>query len=446
MRSDPTEEHITIEELEAALRKSGKLNLRGKNLSRIDFRYLTTTDLSGADLSGANLSGSVLDGFTLKDTNLFGANLSDASMRKADLSRAILQEAKLSSADVQDATLTDADLSDADLSSAKLNNAVMHNVKLCRADLSSANPAILCKADLTGADLHDAILSSADLSEATLIGVDLSRANLSRAKLSQAIVSNAKLFEANLSQANLREADLRRSNLKQAILSKADLKDAKLEGVELSREALGDIYLELTTFNKINLNGQDKNREDAINEAKAAKTYLSDIQQVADAFSNRINQYNDNVLRQSQRSFNIALWLAAIGTAFFLLIIGIVFYLVISKVQNSSIIGILGGVAGTLIEIISGIIFVLYARTSSQFKTFHVSLHRTQLFLLANSICENLDGKEKHLARKGLVEIMANTSATLGEEEPKTKSNQNSKVSAKTSKKQQHIIQDEPDK
>src|SRR5260370_24827840 len=94
---------------------------------------------------------------------------------------------------------------------------------------------------------------------------------------------------------------------------------------------------------------------------------------------------------------------------------------------NSSIIGIIGGIAGALIEIVSGIVFVLYARTSDQFKTFHISLHRTQLFLLANSICESLGENEKHLARAGLVEIMVDTSAGLGDAVSKTMSKENSK-------------------
>jgi len=43
---------------------------------------------------------------------------------------------------------------------------------------------------------------------------------------------------------------------------------------------------------------------------------------------------------------------------------------------------------GAVVEVIAGINFVLYGRTTAQLADFHHRLDRTQRFLLANSICE----------------------------------------------------------
>jgi uncharacterized protein YjbI with pentapeptide repeats len=383
-----------LRELEE-LRKSDKqytLNLSGQNLSQIDFTRLSTSDLSRANLSRANLYRAILDG-----VNLYGADLSSANMKEAHL--------------------INADLREADLSSTDLTGAKMRGAKLQKADLSSAHPVtILQKADLTD--------------------VDLSESTLSKAILKEAILTNAKLFQANLSEVDLSASDLQGADLREAILNKVQLAGAKLENVKLSRDALSEINPDEAKFNQIFLDGKKWYREETINASKAAKTYLSDIQQVAEALSSRINSYYDNVLKQSRLSFNIAFFFAIVGTMFFLGTISFFVFFPLGRIENTSIVAIIGGIGGTLVEVISGVIFYLYGRTSNQLKAFHVSLNRTHLFLLANSICENLGEKEKSVTRAELVEIMANTSAGLYYEEQRTTLNENSKISAKNNREQ----------
>ena len=79
------------------------------------------------------------------------------------------------------------------------------------------------QANLSGANLSEAILSEAnlsraDLSGAILSGANLSRANLTGAYLSRANLSGAYLLWANLSQANLSEADLSGANIDYSVL------------------------------------------------------------------------------------------------------------------------------------------------------------------------------------------------------------------------------------
>ena len=84
------------------------------------------------------------------------------------------------------------------------------------------------RADLRGANLHEA-----DLHEADLRGANLHEANLYQANLHEADLRGANLHEANLYRANLHEADLRRANLRGADLHEADLRGADLRGANL---------------------------------------------------------------------------------------------------------------------------------------------------------------------------------------------------------------------
>ena len=111
------------------------------------------------------------------------------------------------------ADLRGADLHEANLSRAKLCGADLREAKLCGADLYGAD---LCEADICGADLHEANLSRANLSRADLYGADLYGANLYGANL-----YGTDLCEANLSRANLSRADLYGADLSGADLSGA---------------------------------------------------------------------------------------------------------------------------------------------------------------------------------------------------------------------------------
>ena len=102
-------------------------------------------------------------------------------------------------------------------------------------------------------------------------------------------------------------------------------------------------------------------------------------------------------------SFRWAIIAAVVGLAFFL---GAILFLLNSQNQSIATISIVGG---TLVEVISGINFFLYGKTTTQLAYFHQKLDQTQRFLLANSICESLKGDEKEKSRSRLVTIIATT-------------------------------------
>ena len=127
--------------------------------------------------------------------------------------------------DLSGAFLFEAHLRSANLSGADLSQAMLTRAFLLQTNFSGAN--------LSGTGLVEADLSFATFIEANMSGADLSLANVSRADLSGADLSGAHLEQANLHQANFRGANLRAANLRGAFLLKTDLRDAVLDGCRI---------------------------------------------------------------------------------------------------------------------------------------------------------------------------------------------------------------------
>ena len=65
-------------------------------------------------------------------------------------------------------------------------------------------------------------------------------------------------------------------------------------------------------------------------------------------------------------------------------------------------------IGGAIIEVIAGINFYLYNKTTTQFSDFHNRLDHTQRFLLANSLVSMMrDDEKKYETRAALVHIIA---------------------------------------
>lgn len=143
---------------------------------------------------------------------------------------------------------------------------------------------------------------------------------------------------------------------------------------------------------------------------KVAQADPANIQEVAASQLQIINNYYQSVLYQAQRSFTWALIAAGVGLAFFLAAIA---FLIFQQPANISQVSL---ISGALIEVISAINFYLYGRASNQLAFFHNRLDRTQRYLLANSVCENLEGEIKQTTRAELARAMFG-SAALGAEE-----------------------------
>ncbi len=143
--------------------------------------------------------------------------------------------------------------------------------------------------------------------------------------------------------------------------------------------------------------------------ASVAQADPSNIQQVAASQLELINNYYSTILNQAVQSFRWAIIAAGVGLAFF---VAAVTFLLTTQQTNLSAVSI---ISGALVEVISGVNFYLYRQALAQLELFHVRLERTQLFLLANSVCENLKGDNQQTARAELIRIIANTAESVFE-------------------------------
>lgn len=132
------------------------------------------------------------------------------------------------------------------------------------------------------------------------------------------------------------------------------------------------------------------------------KAQPGQVQEIAASQILLLNEYQNQVLSEQNRSFLYALVAAALGLGFFLT--AITFLLL----QQKSDAALVSALAGAIVEVISGINFYLYSQTSAQVALFHARLDMTQRFLLANSVCESLkDDTNKDNARSDLVHAIA---------------------------------------
>jgi len=110
--------------------------------------------------------------------------------------------------------------------------------------------------------------------------------------------------------------------------------------------------------------------------------------------------YYADVRKQAQQSFRSALAAAVIGALFFLLAA----WYGMEKDEKAWI----GIIAGALTQVISAINFYLYGRAARQFATFHICLERTNRYLLANTLCDNLQPPLKDQVRRELIQVVSN--------------------------------------
>jgi hypothetical protein len=133
-----------------------------------------------------------------------------------------------------------------------------------------------------------------------------------------------------------------------------------------------------------------------------ARTKPGDVHKIGSLLQQMILSYYQDVRRQAQQSFYCALGAAVVGTIFF---IGAA-TLVMQPGQEAS--AKIGLIAGALIQVISAINFWLYGRAARQFAAFHICLERTNRFLLANTLCENLDSQPmRDQVRTELIQVVA---------------------------------------
>jgi hypothetical protein len=131
-----------------------------------------------------------------------------------------------------------------------------------------------------------------------------------------------------------------------------------------------------------------------------ARADPSNIQEVSASQLEISNDYYKSVLRQAQQSFRSAIVAAGVGLAFFIAALGI------GLVRQRLDVAIISAISGGIVEVISGLNFWLFGRTAKQLDLFHIRLEQAQRFVLANSVCENLNDEARDAARSELVRVI----------------------------------------
>lgn len=131
-----------------------------------------------------------------------------------------------------------------------------------------------------------------------------------------------------------------------------------------------------------------------------SETAPDDVQAIASAQIRILGSYHKEVLLQAKHSFWVALSASIAGFIFF---VAAVVFVEDEQPNRYTAIPLL---SGALIELVAGINFYLYAKANAQLSSFHSKLDQTQRFLLANSICESIEGELKHTTRSELVKTV----------------------------------------
>lgn len=150
-------------------------------------------------------------------------------------------------------------------------------------------------------------------------------------------------------------------------------------------------------------------RQEAISKAaepalkRLTEAASGDVKEIAASQIELLSRFYDLSLSQASRSFRWALVASIVGLLFFIAAIGFM----VTQQGDVAMISVIGG---AMVQFIAGVNFFLYGKTLSQLTLFQGRLEVTQRFLLANSLCESLDGKVKHYTRARLIGALAGVS------------------------------------
>jgi TRADD-N domain-containing protein len=137
------------------------------------------------------------------------------------------------------------------------------------------------------------------------------------------------------------------------------------------------------------------------------------IQEVAASQVAISEMYYETSLQHAQRLFRWALITAGAGLIFFLVAVALQ---VLQKPVNGALISL---TSGGVLAVLAMLNFILYGRVFNQLRAFHERLDRTQQYMLANSICENLKGDVKQATQIELIRAMMHSLALREEKTEK---------------------------
>ncbi|HEX9130909.1 MAG TPA: hypothetical protein VF844_01315 [Ktedonobacteraceae bacterium] len=138
------------------------------------------------------------------------------------------------------------------------------------------------------------------------------------------------------------------------------------------------------------------------------------IQEVAATQVAISEMYYKTSLQHAQRLFRWALITAGAALIFFLVAVALQ---VLQKPVNGSWISL---ASGGVLAALAMLNFFLSGRVFNQLRAFHARLDKTQQYMLANSICENLKGEVKQATQIELIRAMMHSLALQEEKTEKS--------------------------
>ncbi|MBF2026782.1 MAG: pentapeptide repeat-containing protein [Oscillatoriales cyanobacterium C42_A2020_001] len=286
-------------------------NLKGANLTGAN---LGSANLTDADFTEAQLIRAYFYQATLDDTNLSNANLSGAYLRGAFFSGAInFSGANLQGVNFSRTNLAGVNLQGVDLRGANLNQTVFSGFQQ-----QGGNSALAGLYALFGASQFDTLCELPAEELAVHLGqfravskkvsgfqfgvTKLHQANLSGANLSEAMLLGGDLTGANLSNANLSGACLSGSRLTNAILDGADLKDARMNGASLEGASLKGV--KNADLQKVYPSSQAAKADSVQEEARNVVGAMNRAQQAyyleTEKFANQLDDLGIGIKSESQ--------------------------------------------------------------------------------------------------------------------------------------------------
>jgi hypothetical protein len=141
--------------------------------------------------------------------------------------------------------------------------------------------------------------------------------------------------------------------------------------------------------------------------AALSKLSTADPRNVHDIVASHLQlltAYYQIALTQSRLGFFWGLVGAGAGLIFFIAATGLALR------TGNTVAAVIPVISGAVVEVVAGIVFFLYGKTTEQLSDFLSRLETLQRYVLANSICEGLpEGDERNKARAALIREIAMT-------------------------------------
>jgi hypothetical protein len=137
--------------------------------------------------------------------------------------------------------------------------------------------------------------------------------------------------------------------------------------------------------------------------SELARCKPGDVPAISALLQHMIVKYYEDVRYQARFAFNAACGLELVAVSFFV----VVAYLSLElpgELTNPET--WLVAVGGTLTQLMTAVVFYLYAQSAKQFAAFHICLERTNRFLLANALVEHLPEEERSERRTDVIKTI----------------------------------------